>query len=125
MRHFVQIERRCLAALGILALALAYLPGVTCLLTAAPACCTATMCPMHNAESGHMSCGMGMGHPGSAVRSCGCHSVQYTGGFVLNRVSPPVAAGERTARAALILVNTAFPDLKPEVASPPPRLTLS
>jgi hypothetical protein len=109
----------------VLALALAYLPGVTCLLTAAPVCCTATMCPMHNAAGGHMTCGMDVKHPDIAVQSCGCHSVQYTGGFVLNRVSPPVAAGERTARAASIIVHVAFADLTLEVASPPPRLALS
>jgi hypothetical protein len=125
MRHFVQIERRCFAAVGILALALAYLPGVACLLNAAPACCTGTMCPMHNAAGGHTMCGMDMTHPGAAFQSCECHSVQYTGGFVFNRVAPPVTDSQRVTSAAPALLRIAFPSLAPEVASPPPRFALS
>jgi len=125
MSRSVKIARSCAAAIGILALALAYLPGVACILNAAPACCTGTMCPMHNAPGGHMTCGMDMTHRGAAFQTCGCHSVQYTGGFIFNRVAPPVVASDRVTGTAMVPLQIAFPSLMPEVASPPPRLALS
>lgn len=125
MLRFAQIANRCLATAGILALALAYLPGVVCLLNVAPACCTATMCPMHSASGSHMSCGTDMAHLGAAFRTCGCHSAQYTAGSVFNRVAPPMVAGGRVVDAALASSQIAFPSLKLEVALPPPRLAFS
>jgi hypothetical protein len=125
MPRFAHIERRCLAVVGMLALALAYLPGVACLLNVAPACCAAAMCPMHNAPGSHMTCGMDTAHSGNAFQSCGCHSAQYTGGFVFDRAAPAVAGSERFSGVAPTLRQIAFLNVKLEVVLPPPRLVLS
>jgi hypothetical protein len=71
-----------------------------------------------------MTCGTDVTYPQSAIQTCGCHSVQYTGGFILNRVALPPVASERETRAAFVLVHVAFPTVKLEVSSPPPRLAL-
>ena len=126
MRHFVHNFRRCLAAVGMLALVLAYLPGVVCLLNVAPACCTGTMCPMHSASGSHMTCGTDMAHLGAAFQTCGCHSAQYTGGgSVFDRVAPPAIASERFAGAAPAFLQIAAPSWTLEIVSPPPRFALS
>jgi hypothetical protein len=125
MRRFAQIGRQCLAFMGMFALALAFLPGVVCVLNVAAACCTATMCPMHNAAGSHMSCGMDMSRMGAAVQTCGCHSAQYTGGgSIFDRVTPSATASEPVADAQPILLQTSSPSVNPEVALPPPRLAL-
>lgn len=124
MRQFAQISRSFLAAVGVLALALAYLPGVVCVLNVAPACCTGTMCPMHNASGSHMTCGTDVAHLGAALQTCGCHSAQYTGGSVFNLVTHPLVAGARTINALPTPSQIAFPSIKSEVALPPPRLAL-
>jgi len=125
MYRSVAIGRRIFATLGVIALALAFSPGIACVLNAgqAPSCCAGTMCPMHN-SGGHMTCGMDMSH-GSAFQSCGCHSTQYTGGLVFDRVPAPPVASERFAGPAPVLVQVVFPNFQLDVLSPPPRLALS
>ena len=125
MRRLVKIERRCLAVVGMLALVLAYLPGLACVLKAAPACCTGTMCPMHNSSSAHMTCAMDMAHQKASLQSCGCHSVQYTGGMVFNRVVPAMGSTEVIAGPAPLLSQRVTASLKLDVVLPPPRFTLS
>ena len=125
MRRIAQIGRRSFATVGMLALALAYLPGVVCVLNVAPACCMGTICPMHNSSGSHMTCGMDMGHASAALHTCGCHSAQYTGGIVFDRVEPGAAGTERVTRAASVLIEIAFPSVSPEVTLPPPRFAVS
>ena len=116
-----------LAMIGAIALAFAYLPGVVSALSASPlpVCCTGMLCPMHNTAGGHMTCGMDMTHPGTTFQACPCHSLQYTGGLVFNRVAPPVVTSERPTGAAPVLLQVSAPSVEPEVLSPPPRLALS
>ena len=117
----VRMKRRFLAVVGMIALALAYLPGVVSVLSAnpSPICCTGTLCPMHQMSAGHMNCGLDATHPAS--QACGCHTPQYTGGLVFNRVAPPLATSERPAGTAPALLQIASPNVEPEVLSPPPR----
>lgn len=116
MRRVVGIGRRIFAGVGVFALALAFSPGVVCLLDVDQAsCCAGAMCPMHNAR---MNCGM-TAH--GAIQACGCHSVQYTGGLVFNCVAPPIFSDERAARAKTAVQPVAFPDVKLEIILPPPR----
>jgi len=127
MRRLFRLERKFIAFIGMIALAFAYLPGVVSILSAnaSSACCTGTLCPMHNMAGGHMTCGMDMTHPGTTCEACPCRTPQYTAALVFNRVAPPVVATERPAGAAPVLYLIASPSIEPEVVSPPPRLALS
>ena len=126
MRRVAQIERRVLTTIGVLALALAYLPGLLGLLNAQAslACCTGMVCPMHRSAAEHMTCGMDTSHSGATCELCACHQNQSVGGLVFNRVSPPLAVAERVTRGALVLRNPAFRSVEPEIVSPPPRFVL-
>ena len=120
-----RVKRQFIAIVGMIALALAYLPGVVSVLSAnpSPVCCAGTLCPMHQMSGAHMTCGMDATHPAS--QACGCHSVQYTGGLVFNRVAPAPATNERPNGVPPVLLSIASPNVQPDVLSPPPRLAFS
>lgn len=119
----IRIGRKFIAIIGVLALALAHLPGVVSILSAnpSPSCCAGGLCPMHNMAGGHMTCGMDMSHPGTTCEACPCRTPQYTAALVFNRVAPPIVASVRPAGAAPVLRLIASSSLEPEVLSPPPR----
>lgn len=121
------MKRKCIAFVGMIALAFAYLPGVLSILSAnlSPTCCAGMLCPMHNMAGGHMNCGMDMSHPGTTCEACPCRTPQYTAALIFNRVAPPMLSGERPAGAVPALHLIAPPSIKLEVVSPPPRLAVS
>src|SRR5271165_3523173 len=128
MRRAIRIERRFLAVVGVIAMALAYLPAVVSVLSAnpSPACCAGMLCPMHHMSGGHMTCDTDAAHRSATCEACAPHhALPYAGGSVFNRVAPPLVANERPAGAAPVLLQIASSSLEPEVLPPPPRLALS
>jgi hypothetical protein len=123
MRIPARMVRRSVAVVGVIALALAYLPGAMSALGAneLAACCGGMLCPMHRMSGGLMNCDMSAGHKDMAFQACPSRPPQYTAAMVFNRVAPPIVASERPAGAAPVLRLIASSSLEPEVLSPPPR----
>jgi hypothetical protein len=119
--------RRSVAVVGVIALALAYLPGAMSALAAneSAACCAGMLCPMHRMSGGQVTCDMSAGHRDMAFQACPSRPPQYTVGIVFNRVAPPLATSERPTGMAPTLRLTVLPSLEPEVLSPPPRTITS
>ena len=118
------MKRRCIAVVGMIALAFAYLPGVVTALSAnaLPTCCSGMLCPMHHMSGGHMTCDIDPARRGTTCEACACsHPLQYTAGAVFNRVPPPLIASVRPAGVAPVLLLVSLTSFKPEVISPPPR----
>jgi hypothetical protein len=119
-----RMKRRCIAVVGIIALAFAYLPGVVSALSAntLATCCAGMLCPMHHMSEGHVTCDTDPTRRSTTCEACAPHHpLPYTAGAVFNRVAPPPVASERPAGAAPVLLEIAFFSLEPEVLSPPPR----
>ena len=64
------MKRRCIAVVGMIALAFAYLPGVVTALSAnaLPTCCSGMLCPMHHMSGGHMTCDMDPAHRSTSAK---------------------------------------------------------
>jgi hypothetical protein len=126
--HETHMKRRWIAVVGMIALAFAYLPGVVSALSAnaSSTCCAGMLCPMHHMSGSHLNCDTDPAHRSTTCEACAPHHpLAYTSGAVFNRVASPLAASERPAGAAPVLLLVLRPSLAPEVVSPPPRLALS
>ena len=95
--------RRFIAAVGMLALAVAYLPGAVGDLSTStmPACCNGVMCPMHHSVDGRVVCDMVTNHPGSSLQSCPDNAQRYTAALAFIRVRPTVFFAERSDLSGL------------------------
>ena len=118
--------RRILAMIGVLALSVAYLPGVLTDAAASsdPSCCNGALCPMHKFMQGQASCDGDAGH-GGTLRSCPDNSQRFVAATVFLRVQPATLAAEAletSAPAAQILLPNSR---EPKVATPPPRTSLA
>ncbi len=127
MRIPARMLRRSFAVVGVIALALAYLPGAMSVLGAneLAACCGGMLCPMHRMSAGQVTCDMSAGHKDMAFQACPSHPPQYTASLAFNRVAAPVLAHERPAGAPPLLSLSVLSSIAPEVVSPPPRTITS
>ena len=131
--HHLAMLKRLVAAIGVFAFALAYLPTAAgwCAAAETISCCAGKMCPMHrHSTSTHSDCGMaatsdlaGTGHS-SAPTMCSCpgqREVRYVGALVYVLAAPPrQVLSSRVATLPLLpAVTVAAPFA--EIIPPPPR----
>lgn len=124
----VRMKRRCIALVGMTALALAYLPAVVGAFNASTlvTCCAGMLCPMHHMSAGHVTCDTDPAHRSTTCEACAPHqTLPYTAGAVFNRVTSAPVTSELPAGTAPVLFQIAAPNVEREVLSPPPRLILS
>ncbi len=121
-----KMSRRLIAAFGILAFALAYLPGVAAC-AALPACCTGLICPMqlHHHAATHSDCGMvGMAETPSehsSMTSCPMNDVRHSVALIFVLNAPHVTFSARPAAFHKIFSLPFAPNVILDKASPPPR----
>ncbi len=122
------VLRRLIAALGVIAFALAYLPGIAACANL-PACCTGLMCPMqlhHHSAANHSECGMaGMsGMPAenpSSMTSCPMNDVRHSIALVFVLAAPQPAPSSRLTAIHKIFSLPFAPEVVLDITSPPPR----
>jgi hypothetical protein len=118
------MARRFTVVLGILALALTILTGVSNLASATPNCCNGIMCPMHEAHA--QSCDMGANGSGCALKCLPDQRVgHYTATIVFVLFAPTTLQRIPASEPAIAFLPRLSPDAFPRVESPPPRLLLS
>ena len=118
--------RRLTAGLGIVALALTVLTGVSNLASAAPDCCKGIMCPMHQAQPHAMSCDMGANGSGCALKCLPDQRVgHYTASIVFVLFAPATLHRVPASEPAIAFLPHLSPDALSRVDLPPPRLHLS
>jgi hypothetical protein len=121
-----KMPRRLIAAFGILAFALAYLPGVAAC-AALPSCCTALMCPMqlHHHAATHSDCGMvgmtEMPSDHSSMTSCPMNDVRHSVALIFVLNAPHVTFSARPVAFHKIFSLAFAPDVVLDKTSPPPR----
>ena len=126
--------RRFIAAVGIFAYGLAFLPaGVGWCAAAEPMpCCVGKMCPMlhHHATAKHSDCGMpGMGDTastrgdsGAYMFSCPCtRELRYVGALFYVLATPPSQAFSSPVAALHVVLAAATVAPFFEIVPPPPR----
>ena len=118
--------RRLTAVLGIFALALTVLTGVSTIASAAPDCCKGIMCPMHESQPHAMSCDMGANGSGCALKCLPDQRVgHYTATIVFVLFAPMTLHRVPASEPAIAFLQHLSPDALSRVDSPPPRLPLS
>lgn len=119
--------RRLIAVVGILALALMYLPGLVADISAStqPACCDGATCPMHHIAGAQVECDINTGRPSGSLRSCSDLAPRYTAALVFVPVAPSVFFAERPIAAAPVLISDKPGNADLGVVIPPPRPSLA
>jgi hypothetical protein len=119
------MSRRLIAAIGIIAFVIAYLPGVAeGSDTQLASCCTGMMCPMHlhHHAADHSDCGM-VAMSGSHAGMCSCPATDLRHPVVLVFVlpAPHIALSVRLTAAHNNFALPFAPDVALDTSSPPPR----
>ena len=109
--------------LGMLAMLIAYLPGVVAGSSAKPLpdCCNGVMCPMHKMAGDHVICGVDLQHRDGAFQSCPDLSQHYTPALAFLRIAPAVFFSQRVLDSAATLAPQVAAKVDAEVPYPPPR----
>jgi hypothetical protein len=117
--------RRFLAVIGVLALALTFVPSGLDSTSLALDCCSGVMCPMHTEKHEPPSCDMG-GKPGAAVKPCPVQApAHYTAAIVFALSAPLILQSDSATEPSIPFLPTFFSDAERCIESPPPRLLLA
>jgi hypothetical protein len=121
-----EMFRRLIAAVGVIAFALAYLPGASAF-SALPSCCTGLICPMqlHHHAATHKDCGMaGMAENPANQQSmsrCPMNDVRHTAALVFVIGAPRVVESARILASPKSFSLPFAPDVVLDKTSPPPK----
>ena len=118
------MKSRFLAVFASLALATVFLPGAMDGWSASvPDCCNSALCPMmHHAG---VLCDMATHRQGASFDSCPSPAPRFLSAYTFIRIAPPELAAEQPAGRSPVFSCPAPPLQDFEVASPPPRLSLT
>ena len=118
------MARRLFAILAVVAMVIAYLPGVLNASSAShlPDCCNGVMCPMHRVAAGQVDCGTGGGRRDGQLKSCADLSQHYAATLVFLRTAPALIWLENLLQSAPMVRSSVAAKTEAEVPYPPPRL---
>jgi len=122
--------RRLIAVVAILAVALAYVPGmVGDVMASAMNCCNGTLCPMHNTSmhqaDTHVECDMDMAHSAAALQSCPDNAPRYITAVAFVCVTPTIFFQERVVSVADAFVSHVVLNADLAISPRPPRTSVA
>jgi hypothetical protein len=115
------MARKLLSVLGILAMLIAFLPGVIDASQSSnlPACCSGVLCPLHQLAAKQVLCDSTSRD--GVLQPCPDQTTHYTGALPFVRVAPSILFSQGQVDSATPPAPRASAKISADVPYPPPR----